>query len=123
MIWRPFTQEKTTPEAIKVVKGDGLYLYTEDGKKYADMISSWWVNIHGHANKEIADAISEQVHNLEQVIFTAFYHDPAEKLVNNLKTVLPQNLNMGNGIVFILFYIQEKPHHPPLLKPHHINFI
>lgn len=93
MIWRPFTQEKTTPEAIKVVKGDGLYLYTEDGRKYADMISSWWVNIHGHANKEIADAISEQAHNLEQVIFTAFYHDPAEKLVNNLKTVLPQNLN------------------------------
>lgn len=40
-IWRPFTQEKIVPPAIKVVKGDGLYLYAENGKKYADMISSW----------------------------------------------------------------------------------
>ncbi|MBR1943903.1 MAG: adenosylmethionine--8-amino-7-oxononanoate transaminase [Alphaproteobacteria bacterium] len=93
MIWRPFTQEKTTPEAIKIIKGDGLYLYTKNGTRYADMISSWWVNIHGHANKEIADAISEQAHKLEQVIFTAFCHEPAEKLVDNLKTVLPKSLN------------------------------
>lgn len=92
-IWRPFTQEKTVPPAIKITKGDGLYLYTEDGRKFADMISSWWVNIHGHANKEIAEAIAKQATTLEQVIFTAFCHQPAEDLVKKLQTVLPKNLN------------------------------
>ena len=92
-IWRPFTQEKTVPQAIKVTKGDGLYLYAEDGRKFADMISSWWVNIHGHANKEIAEAVAKQAETLEQVIFTAFCHQPAEDLVEKLKTVLPNGLN------------------------------
>ena len=92
-IWRPFTQEKIVPPAIKVVKGDGLYLYAENGKKYADMISSWWVNIHGHANKEIAEAISKQAATLEQVIFTAFSHQPAEEIAEKLKSVLPNSLN------------------------------
>lgn len=92
MIWRPFTQEKTVPPAINVVKGEGLYLYTEDGKKYADMISSWWVNIHGHANPEIAEAIAVQAKTLEHVIFTAFSHQPAQDLVEKLKTVLPAEL-------------------------------
>lgn len=93
MIWRPFTQEKTTLPAIKVIKGDGLYLYTENEKKYADMISSWWVNIHGHANKEIAEAISKQASTLEQVIFTAFSHHPAEEIVEKLESVLPSTLS------------------------------
>lgn len=93
MIWRPFTQEKITPPALKITKGDGLYLYSETGKSYADMISSWWVNLHGHANKEIAEAIAEQAATLEQVIFTAFTHQPAEEIVEKLKTVLPKSLS------------------------------
>ena len=93
MIWRPFTQEKNTPPPLKAVRGGGIYIYTDDGEKYADMISSWWVSIHGHAKKEIAEAISQQAQTLEQVIFTTFSHKPAEDLVNNLKTVLPNNLN------------------------------
>lgn len=93
MIWRPFTQEKIVPPAIKAIKGDGLYIYTENGEKYVDMISSWWVNIHGHANKEIAGAIAEQAKTLEHVIFTAFYHQPANDLVEKLKTVLPADLS------------------------------
>ncbi|MBQ3564755.1 MAG: adenosylmethionine--8-amino-7-oxononanoate transaminase [Alphaproteobacteria bacterium] len=92
-IWRPFTQEKVVPSAIKITKGDGLYLYDERGRKYADLISSWWVNLHGHANKEIAAAISEQAKTLEHVIFTAFCHQPAETVVQNLQTVLPKNLD------------------------------
>lgn len=92
MIWRPFTQEKIVPPAIRAAKGDGLFIYTEDGRKYADMIASWWVNIHGHANAEIAEAVAEQARTLEHVIFTAFTHRPAEELVEKLQTVLPVNL-------------------------------
>lgn len=92
MIWRPFTQEKTTEKPVKIIKGDGIWLYDESGKRYADMISSWWVTAHGHGNKEIAAAIAQQASTLEQVILTAFTHEPAETLVQNLKTVLPTGL-------------------------------
>lgn len=92
MIWRPFTQEKIAAAPIKISRGEGAYLFSENGKKYVDLISSWWVNIHGHANKEIAEAIARQASTLEQVIFTAFNHDPAEQLVKKLKTVVSKNL-------------------------------
>jgi len=92
MIWRPFTQEETAEKPVKIIKGDGIWLYDENGKRYADMISSWWVTAHGHANKEIAAAITQQASMLEQVILTAFTHQPAETLVQNLKTVLPPTL-------------------------------
>ncbi len=88
MIWRPFTQEKTAEKPVKIIKGDGIWLYDESGKRYADMISSWWVTAHGHGNKEIAAAIAQQASTLEQVILTAFTHQPAETLVERLKTVL-----------------------------------
>ena len=92
MIWRPFTQEKTAEKPVKIIKGDGIWLYDEHEKRYADMISSWWVTAHGHANREIAEAIAQQALTLEQVILTAFTHQPAETLVQNLKTVLPPML-------------------------------
>ncbi len=92
-IWRPFTQEKTAEKSLKIVKGKGEYLFDETGKKYIDMISSWWVNILGHSNKEIADAISEQAHTLEHVIFAGFSHDPAEQLVDHLSESLPKSLS------------------------------
>lgn len=92
MIWRPFTQEKTAEKPVKITKGDGIWLYAENGKRYADMISSWWVTAHGHANKEIAAAIAQQTSMLEQVILTAFTHQPAETLVKNLQTVLSPTL-------------------------------
>ncbi|MDR0968202.1 MAG: adenosylmethionine--8-amino-7-oxononanoate transaminase [Holosporaceae bacterium] len=92
-IWRPFTQEKTTPPSIKIVKGEGAYLIAENGDRYLDMVSSWWTNLHGHANPEIAEAIGVQAKTLEQAIFTRFTHDPAEKLVEDLKRVVPPSLS------------------------------
>ncbi|MDR0581289.1 MAG: adenosylmethionine--8-amino-7-oxononanoate transaminase [Holosporaceae bacterium] len=93
MIWRPFTQEKIAPPPVKIVRGEGAYLISENGNKYLDMISSWFVNAHGHSHPEIAEAIAQQAKTLEHVIFTKFSHEPAEKLVNGLKQLLPQTLN------------------------------
>jgi adenosylmethionine-8-amino-7-oxononanoate aminotransferase len=49
--------------------------------------------MHGHANREIAEAIGQQAETLEHVIFTRFSHDPAEKLVENLRQIVPKKLN------------------------------
>ncbi|MDR2107281.1 MAG: adenosylmethionine--8-amino-7-oxononanoate transaminase [Holosporaceae bacterium] len=93
MIWRPFTQEKTAPPPIKITRGEGAFLFSEDGKKYLDAISSWFVNLHGHANPEIAEVIGNQAKTLEHVIFTRFTHEPARKLEKILQTIMPPSLN------------------------------
>lgn len=92
-IWYPFTIIEDAPEPLKVERGDGLWLELEDGRRIMDCISSWWVNIHGHAHPKIADAISRQAAKLEQVIFANFSHDPAEELAEKLTEQLPGTLN------------------------------
>jgi adenosylmethionine-8-amino-7-oxononanoate aminotransferase len=92
-LWFPYTQAKTAPAPLKVRSGSGLWLELEDGRKIADCISSWWVNLHGHSHPDIARAIAVQAECLEQVIFAGFTHAPAEELATKLVAKLPQNLN------------------------------
>ena len=92
-IWHPYTHINSKPAAIPIVKGKNAILNDENGNKYIDGISSWWVNIHGHGNKYIAKKIYEQAKKLEQVIFTAFTHEPAVVLAEKLLSVLPGNFS------------------------------
>lgn len=92
-IWHPFTIIKGTPEPLKVVSGQGAYITLEDGRTVLDCISSWWVNLHGHSQPDIAKAIYEQAQKLEHVIFAGFTHDPAEQLAELITSKLPKNLN------------------------------
>lgn len=91
-IWYPFTQMQTAPEPIEIVRGEGPWIYTQDGRKLLDGISSWWVTIHGHAHPHIAQAIAQQAGILEQVIFAGFTHPQAIKLAQRLIEKLPQPL-------------------------------
>ncbi len=91
-IWHPFTQDALDPGPIRIERAEGVYLYRPDGRRLLDAISSWWVNLHGHAHPLIAGAIAEQAHKLEQVIFAGFTHGPAEELAARLRTVLPAPL-------------------------------
>ncbi|XOV94041.1 MAG: adenosylmethionine--8-amino-7-oxononanoate transaminase [Bacteroidota bacterium] len=88
-IWHPFSPLSNTP-VIHVKKGRGVYLQTSDNRWIMDCISSWWVNIHGHANKQISRSIAKQVKKLEQVIFAGFTHEPAIKLSQMLLKLLPK---------------------------------
>jgi adenosylmethionine---8-amino-7-oxononanoate aminotransferase len=92
-LWHPYTQAKTAPLPLKVKSAQGSWLELEDGRRLLDCISSWWVNLHGHAHPKIAAAIYEQAKTLEQVIFAGFTHDPAEQLAEKLLQKLPDNLN------------------------------
>lgn len=76
-------------DPIPVVKGEGIYLADSDGKQYMDVISSWWVNLHGHAHPYIAQKLYEQALTLEQVIFAGFTHEPAVLLAERLLSILP----------------------------------
>lgn len=92
-VWHPFTQAKTAPDSVLIRSGKGAVVYGADGKEYLDLVSSWWVNLHGHAHPYIADAIAEQAHKLEQVIFAGLTHEPAVRLAQRLTSLLPGDLN------------------------------
>ena len=68
-IWHPYTQMKTAGTPVEIVRGEGTYLYTKDGKRIIDAISSWWVTIHGHSHPYIAKKVFEQMQTLEVDIF------------------------------------------------------
>jgi adenosylmethionine-8-amino-7-oxononanoate aminotransferase len=92
-IWHPYTQEATDPAPIEIVRGEGAYLFTAGGHRLLDAISSWWVNLHGHAHPLIAEAIATQARQLEHVIFAGFTHPAAESLTSALARHLPASLN------------------------------
>jgi adenosylmethionine-8-amino-7-oxononanoate aminotransferase len=91
VIWHPYTQMKTAAPPIPIVRGEGACLYDENGKCYIDAVSSWWVNIHGHAHPYIAQKVAEQLNKLEHVIFAGFTHPAAVELAERLLKILPKN--------------------------------
>jgi adenosylmethionine---8-amino-7-oxononanoate aminotransferase len=91
-LWHPYTQMKTAPAPLPIVRGKGVYLYTENGSRILDGISSWWVNIHGHAHPRLNQALIEQANELEHVMFAGFTHRPAVELAERLVAALPPGL-------------------------------
>ena len=91
-VWHPFTQAQTAPLPLAIARGEGAYLYDETGRAYCDLVSSWWVNLHGHAHPAIADAIAHQARTLEHVLFAGFTHAPAAQLASALVQQLPASL-------------------------------
>lgn len=83
-IWYPFTNIKESEYPIKIVRGEGAYLYDSDGKKYFDAVSSWWTNTYGHLNEHIVSAIKNQLEQLEHIMFAGLTHEPAEEVADLL---------------------------------------
>lgn len=93
IIWHPFTQEKTATSPTAIAKAQGSYVYDEQGASYLDLISSWWVNLHGHAHPVIAQAIYDQACTLEHILFAGFTHEPAVALCERLKSIVSEPLS------------------------------
>lgn len=91
-IWHPFSNATLDAPPIRVVRAEGVYLHTADGRKILDAVSSWWVNLHGHGNLRIAEAIAQQARKMEHVILAGFTHDAAEELSSRLRKWLPPEL-------------------------------
>ena len=94
VLWHPCTQMKDHESypLIPIKNGKGVWLHDFDGNRYIDAISSWWVNIFGHANPTINAALSEQANQLEHVIFAGFSHEPGIRLAERLVAMTPQKL-------------------------------
>jgi adenosylmethionine---8-amino-7-oxononanoate aminotransferase len=92
LLWHPYTQMKTQRPPLAIARGEGVYLYTEDGRRLLDGISSWWVNIHGHSHPRLNKALADQADRIEHVIFAGATHQPAVDLAERLVGVLPRGL-------------------------------
>ncbi|EDO7081775.1 aminotransferase class III-fold pyridoxal phosphate-dependent enzyme, partial [Campylobacter coli] len=94
-IWHPCTQMKDheTLPLIPIKKAKGVWLYDFDDKAYMDCVSSWWVNLFGHCNEKITNAIKKQVDELEHVILAGFTHEPIIKLSARLCEKVGRNFN------------------------------
>lgn len=93
VLWHPCTQMREHPDALPllpVARGDGAWLVGHDGRRTLDGVSSWWTNLHGHAEPRIAEAIARQARTLEQVILAGFSHAPAVELAERLLAVAPR---------------------------------
>src|SRR5450755_4069168 len=94
VVWHPCTQMKDheTLPMIAIRRGSRAWLEDFDGKRYLDAVSSWWVNLFGHANPRINAALKEQLDSLEHVIFAGFTHEPAVRLAEALIALAPPQL-------------------------------
>ena len=91
-LWHPYTQMLTRPEPLPIVRGEGVYLFAEDGRRFLDGTSSWWVNIHGHSHPKLNAALAAQAREIEHVIFANCTHRPGVELAERLVEVLPRGL-------------------------------
>ena len=91
-IWHPFAQAHLDPEPLQVVRAKGTHLYTADGRKIIDAISSWWVNLHGHCHPRIANAVAAQAEKLDHVLLAGFSHPGVEQLTLKLRKIVPSDL-------------------------------
>lgn len=122
-LWLPCTQmqalENTPP--LQIVKGQGNVLFDQHGKRYLDMISSWWVNLHGHCNPYINGKIKQQLDTLEHTLIASVTHPPIEALAQKLVAITPKPLSKaffadsGSGAVEValkmsLQYWQQSGH-------------
>jgi adenosylmethionine-8-amino-7-oxononanoate aminotransferase len=94
VVWHPCTQMKDHERLpmIPIARGSGVWLYDFDGRRYLDGISSWWVNLFGHANPRINAAVREQLDRLEHVMLAGFTHEPVLELSEALVRILPAGL-------------------------------
>ncbi|WP_300456448.1 adenosylmethionine--8-amino-7-oxononanoate transaminase [Accumulibacter sp.] len=89
-VWHPCTQMKqhaTAGEALPLVpiaRGQGVWLFDFDGRRYLDGISSWWVNLFGHCHPQINAALRAQLDELEHVLLAGFTHRPVVELSERL---------------------------------------
>jgi adenosylmethionine-8-amino-7-oxononanoate aminotransferase len=85
-------KDHETLPLIPVKSGKGVYLYDFEGNRYIDAVSSWWVNLFGHANPYINARIKAQLDTLEHVLLAGFTHEPAIELAHRLVAITSETL-------------------------------
>ncbi|MEH1776621.1 adenosylmethionine--8-amino-7-oxononanoate transaminase [Nostoc sp.] len=92
-LWLPYAQMKTVPPPLRVVRGEGVKLYLDDGTVLIDGISSWWCVIHGYNHPVLNKAVQEQLAKFAHVMLGGLVNDAAIDLAETLVRITPKRLN------------------------------
>src|SRR6476469_1747938 len=101
-VWHPCTQMQhhETMPLVALSRGRGAWLYDHEGQRYLDAISSWWVNLFGHANARINAELKDQLDKLEHAMLAGFTHEPVVRLSEQLS-------NMTGNVLGHAFYASD----------------
>jgi adenosylmethionine-8-amino-7-oxononanoate aminotransferase len=85
-VWHPCTQMARAQDVppLPIARGEGPWLIDHEGRRYFDANSSWWVNLFGHADPGLNDAIKRQLDTLPHVMLAGCTHEPAVRLAERL---------------------------------------
>jgi len=94
-IWHPCTprRDQEAHPPLLIERGEGVYLFDRAGKRYLDVISSWWVNLFGHNHPRLNAALNRQLAKVAHVMFAGITHRPAIDLAEKLLALAPPNLS------------------------------
>jgi adenosylmethionine---8-amino-7-oxononanoate aminotransferase len=92
-VWLPYTQMKTSPPPLPVVRTQGSRVTLADGRELVDGIASWWTACHGYNHPHIAEAVTRQLHDMPHIMFGGLAHEPALTLASRLVGLLPRPLD------------------------------
>jgi adenosylmethionine-8-amino-7-oxononanoate aminotransferase len=85
---------KLTRNYPRIVRGEGCYVYDNEGRRYLDGSGGAYVVNIGHGVSEIADALACQASTLAYVTGTAFTHDAVEEFAGELARLSPGGLEL-----------------------------
>ena len=86
-------QSRGTYNRNLILNADGIYLYDENGKEYIDGPGGMWCNNIGHGNKEIGEAVKQQMEKMDYASPFSESTEPAAELASVIADLAPGDLN------------------------------
>ena len=85
----PTTNFKAT-EQLQIDRGEGVYVYDSEGRRYLEGMSGLWCTSLGYGNRELIDTASEQMAKLPYShLFGGKTHAPAMELADRIADMVP----------------------------------
>jgi acetylornithine/succinyldiaminopimelate/putrescine aminotransferase len=81
-------------DALEIEKAEGIYLFTNEGEKYIDLVSGVSVSNIGHCHPAVVEAVKNQVEKyMHLMVYGKYIQSPQTQLAGLLTSVLPEYLN------------------------------
>jgi len=93
-LWGHFTNLSESTQELRIIeRGEGCYVWDDEGNKYLDGLAGLFVSQVGHGRTEIAEAAAAQSSKLAYFPIWTFAHPTAIELATRIASYAPGDLN------------------------------